>query len=249
MLSEKEKTEYVYKELCEWVKQYFKTFPDKNAVVGISGGKDSTIAAALLVEVLGPEKVIGVSIPNGEQSDISDVNKVFDLLPINRIDVNIFEAYNSIINQVSWSHTRQSIENLPPRLRMAVLYAVAQNENGLVINTCNYSEEYLGWSTKWGDNAGDVSIFMGITKTRVCAIGELMGLPKDLVYKVPSDGLCGKTDEEKFGFTYEVLDNYIKEGVCIDKATINKIEQLHSNTKHKDLSSVIPHHIFSIEYM
>ena len=228
--------------IISWVKEFYFNFDaDKKAVIGISGGKDSTIAAAILCKALGKDRVIGVSIPNGEQGDMADVDAVFELLGIKRYTVNILDAYSSILNQVALTPTRQCIENLPPRLRMSVLYAVAQNENGLVANTCNLSEDYIGWSTKWGDDSGDFALFTEYTKTEVCAMGEYLGLPENLVYKAPSDGLCGKTDEDKFGFTYEELDGHIRKTLNLPYETIDKIQIKHKMSKHKDLSTVIPH--------
>ena len=228
--------------IISWVKEFYFNFDDyKKAVIGISGGKDSTIAATILCKALGKDRVIGVSIPNGEQGDMADVDAVFELLGIKRYTVNILDAYSSILNQVALTQTRQSIENLPPRLRMSVLYAVAQNENGFVVNTCNLSEDYIGWSTKWGDDAGDFALFTEYIKTEVCAMGEYLGLPENLVNKAPSDGLCGKTDEDKFGFTYAELDGYIRKTLDLPYEIMGKIQIKHMMAKHKDLSMVIPH--------
>lgn len=218
------------------------------AVVGISGGKDSTIAAALCVEALGADRVIGVLMPNTVQNDIDDSIRVCDLLEIEWHVIDIGNAYYNIVHEISCDYLSQRPQiqsphenpmiktNLPARLRMATLYAVAAlYPNSRVVNTCNYSEDYVGYSTKYGDAAGDFSPLGNLTVHEVLEIGDDLGLPYDLVHKVPSDGMCGKSDEDNLGFTYEELDDYILNGVnCkTDWETIKKIEKLHKATRHK----------------
>ena len=215
------------------------------AVLGISGGKDSTIAAALCVKALGKENVIGVMMPNGVQSDINDSYEVCSILGIEHITANIGNAFTSICEEVGESlwmyggaHKAENHPmiktNLPARLRMATLYAVAAIfPNSRVVNTCNYSEDYVGYSTKYGDAAGDFSPLGSMTVREVLAIGDALGLPYDLVHKAPSDGMCGKTDEDNLGFTYEQLDDYILHTRYVDLDTIEKIERLHRATRHK----------------
>ena len=124
--------------------------------------------------------------------------------------------------------SRQTTVNLPPRIRMSTLYAVSQSVNGRVANTCNYSEDYVGYSTRYGDMAGDFSPLGKLTVQEVKAIGKYLGLPENLVEKVPSDGLTSKTDEDNLGFTYTALDRYIREGVCEDEQTKARIDRLHN---------------------
>lgn len=226
------------KDIIVWIRKFFAVFPlETVAVIGISGGKDSLVCAKLLVEALGKDRVVGVSIPNGEQSDIEDVNRIFDLLRIKRVDINIKSPYEDIISELKSQNiepTDQCTSNLPARLRMCALYSIAQSLGGLVCNTCNYSETYIGWETKYGDAAGDFSPLGNITKTLVCEIGKTLGLPEDLVNKTPSDGLCGSSDEEAFGFSYDVLDKYLNdEKDVVSKDIVEKIEKLHKYSEHK----------------
>ena len=208
------------------------------AVLGISGGKDSTIAAALCVKALGKENVIGVMMPNGVQNDIGDSRAVCELLDIFALEVNIEEAYKGIVDNIAiWTVRSNTMvkTNLPARLRMSTLYAVAAlYPNSRVVNTCNYSEDYVGYSTKYGDAAGDFSPLGGLTVREVLEIGDALELPYDLVHKTPSDGMCGKTDEDNLGFTYEQLDTYLLGAHdLVPDEICKKIEHLHKTTRHK----------------
>ena len=230
--------------LLVWIREWFEVNGKGcNAVIGISGGKDSSIVAALCVEALGRERVIGVLMPNGEQSDIEFSHKLVNHLGIEHYVVNIQEAYKGLLGALPSAITPsvQSLTNLPPRLRMATLYAISQSRNGRVANTCNGSENYVGYSTRYGDDAGDFSPLGYFTVAEVIAIGKLCNLPEDLVLKVPSDGLCGKTDEDNLGFTYAVLDKYIRTGVCEDAATKARIDMLHERNLFK--LKTIPYYI------
>lgn len=231
----------------EKIVNFIKDWFDENgktakAVIGISGGKDSSIVASLCIEALGIERVIGVLMPNVTQDDINDALELVHWLRLDYKIVNIGTAYHAILSQLISGRgiyidtdSPQLQQNLPPRLRMATLYAVAQGipEGGRVINTCNRSEDYIGYSTKYGDCAGDMSPLGAYTVDEVLAIGDILNLPKHLVHKAPSDGLCGKTDEDNLGFTYEVLDKYIKTGICENEETKEKIDYLHKINKHK----------------
>ncbi len=212
----------------EWIRAFFEeNGKDCNAVVGISGGKDSSIAAALCVEALGKDRVIGVLMPQGEQHDIDMAYLLVNHLGIKYYVVNIKNTVDSILAAMpkDLPLSVQAKTNLPPRIRMSTLYAVSQSVNGRVANTCNLSEDWVGYSTRYGDAAGDFSPMSHLTVTEVKEIGYLLGLPKELVDKTPIDGLCGKTDEENLGFTYAELDVYIRTGVMEDpekKALIDK---------------------------
>ena len=218
--------------LIAWIRDWFdKNGKDCNAVIGISGGKDSSVVAALCVQALGKERVIGVLMPNGEQSDIDCSKKLVAHLGIENYICNIQDAYQGVLSclqSAGVEASRQTIVNLPPRLRMATLYALSQSKNGRVANTCNYSEDYVGYSTRYGDAAGDFSPLGKLVVREVKEIGKYLGLPIDLVEKVPSDGLSGKTDEDNLGFTYAVLDKYIREGVCDNEQTKARIDRLHA---------------------
>ena len=202
-------TEKIIKDTKEW---FDKNFPTGNAVLGISGGKDSTVTAKILCEAIGKDRVVGVLMPNGEQKDIADSERVCELLGIRSMTINIRLAYDAILAGLSdyAVPTTQTKENLPPRLRMTTLFAVAQTYNGVVINTGNYSEYMLGWFTFGSDTCGSWAPLLDYTCTEVIEIGLHLGLPEDLVKKIPSDGLCGHSDEEKFGFSYADCDRYLR---------------------------------------
>ena len=217
------------KDQCvEWIRQFFEeNGKGCNAVIGISGGKDSSITAALCVEALGKDRVIGVLMPNGEQADIDMAKLLVKHLDIRHFIVNIKDAVDGVTNAIPFELSEQSRINLPPRIRMSTLYAVSQSNNGRVANTCNLSEDWVGYSTRYGDSVGDFSPCSHLTVQEMRAVGRVLGLPKVLVEKVPSDGLCGMTDEDKLGFTYAELDRYIREGVIEDQEMKARIDRLH----------------------
>ncbi|MBR6566911.1 MAG: NAD(+) synthase [Spirochaetaceae bacterium] len=218
----------------DWIRSFFQeNGPDCNAVVGISGGKDSSVVAALCVEALGKERVLGVLMPCGEQHDIDMAYKLVKHLGIRHYEVNIKEAAEALKASIPFELSRQSLVNLLPRIRMTTLYAVSQSFNGRVANTCNLSEDWVGYSTRYGDAAGDFSPLCNLTVQEVKEIGRALGLPADLVDKVPIDGLCGKTDEDNLGFTYAELDRYIRTGEIENQATKARIDQLHQQNLFK----------------
>ena len=220
----------------EWIRNFFETNgKDCNAIVGISGGKDSSIVAALCVEALGKDRVIGVLMPCGEQSDIDCAKLLVNHLGIKSYTINIKDAVNGILGNMpdGFETSIQTKTNIQPRVRMTTLYAVGQSNNGRVANTCNMSEDWVGYSTRYGDAAGDFSPISDFTVTELKQIGQVLNLPNELVNKTPIDGLCGKTDEENLGFTYEVLDRYIRTGVCKDPNIKNKIDEMHERNKFK----------------
>jgi len=223
-------------EVIKWIQKYF----DENgngcsAVVGISGGKDSSTTAALCVKALGTERVYAVLIPQGEQHDIGYSKELVSYLGIKHSIVNIKDSVDALlssINEGGISANRQAVINIPARIRMATLYAVSAVVNGRVANTCNLSEDWVGYATKYGDGAGDFSPLSQLTVAEVKAIGRTL-LPEKFIEKTPEDGLSGLTDEENLGFTYKVLDRYIREGVCEDLAVKEKIDRLHNLNLHK----------------
>lgn len=219
-------------EIVEWIRNYFrKNGPDCNAVIGISGGKDSSIVAALCREALGNGRVIGVLMPQGAQSDIDVARELVTHLGIKSFEINIAEAVNTLLTNgraAGLCDSKQARVNLPARIRMATLFMVSQSMNGRVANTCNYSEDYVGWATLFGDGAGQFSPLGRLTVTEVKAVGRELGLPEKFIEKAPADGLTGKTDEDNFGFTYEFLDKYIRTGdFGGDSATAAKINRMH----------------------
>ena len=223
--------------IIKWIQKWFEiNGKGCNAVIGISGGKDSTVCAVLLVKALGKDRVIGVLMPNGAQADINDSYKVCEVLGINKYVINIDQAYRHILRAIGFNLidvSRQTEENLPPRLRMSVLYAVSQSVNGRVCNTCNLSEDWVGYSTRYGDSVGDFSPLSNYTVTEVKEIGHYLGLPDELVDKTPIDGLCGKSDEENLGFTYAELDQYIRNGILPSPKKKEIIDRRHERNLFK----------------
>lgn len=226
--------EKVKNDCVEWIREFFKeNGPDCNAVIGISGGKDSSVAAALCVEALGKGRVIGVLMPCGVQHDIDMAELLVKHLGIRHFVVNIKDAVEGLKSSIPFELSEQSRINISPRIRMATVYAVAQSYNGRVVNTCNMSEDWVGYSTRYGDAAGDFSPLCNLTVQEVKAIGRVLGLPDVLVDKVPIDGLCGKTDEENLGFTYAELDRYIRTGEIDDPEKKAVIDDKHRKNLFK----------------
>lgn len=223
--------------VVDWIRQWF---ADNglgcNAVIGISGGKDSSVVAALCVEALGKDRVIGVLMPNGNQSDIDDAWALIKHLDIKSYCINIGPTVDTLLANLYGSQievSEQTKINLPPRIRMSTLYAISQSCNGRVACTDNASESFIGYSTRWGDNVGDFAPLLHLTSDEVVALGDELGLPYELAHKVPSDGLCGKTDEDNFGFTYDQLNCYIKHGYCHGLESQKRIENLHNKNIFK----------------
>ena len=227
-------------EIITWIQNYFrKNGPDCNAVVGISGGKDSSIVAALCCEALGNGRVIGVLMPQGVQDDIDVARDLVKHLGIKSFEINIAETVNTLLAKgriAGPCDSKQARVNLPARIRMATLFMVSQSMNGRVANTCNASENFVGWQTVGGDGFGQFSPLSKLTVTEVKAVGRELGLPEKFIEKAPADGLTGKTDEDNFGFTYEFLDKYIRTGEFGgDTATAAKIDRMHEANLFKDL--------------
>lgn len=226
----------VKNECVKWIQDFFEeNGKGCNAVVGISGGKDSSVTAALCVEALGKERVIGVLMPCGEQHDIDCAKQLVTHLGIKHYIVNIKSAVDGLIDAMpnDMEILPQTKTNLPARIRMSTLYAISQSNNGRVANTCNLSEDWVGYATRYGDGAGDFSPISQLTVAEVKAIGVVSNLPHNLIEKTPIDGLCGKTDEENLGFTYAVLDKYIRTGVCENIVIKDRIDKMYAANRFK----------------
>lgn len=226
----------VARECTAWIADWFeKNGPGCTAVIGISGGKDSSVTAALCCAALGRERVFGVLMPQGEQPDIDYSQALCEHLQIDHVTVNIGDTVQAVLDAIGdqLPISDQTRINLPSRIRMATLYAVSQSKNGRVANTCNLSEDHVGYSTRYGDSAGDFSPLSRLTATEVRAVGRALGLPPRFVDKVPTDGLCGQTDEEKLGFTYATLDAYIRDGVLPPPDVKERIDRLHRLNRFK----------------
>lgn len=223
--------------IINWIREYFKAQPNaKGAIIGISGGKDSSIVAKLLVEALGKERVFGVLMPNGEQKDIADSLRVVDILGINYKIVNIEKAYNGLLENIEENSVSADAKiNIPPRLRMTTLYAIGSSIHYRICGTGNKSEAFVGYTTKWGDNAFDFNPIGDLTTEEVIAVGDYLGLPYELVHKTPNDGLSGQSDEEKLGFSYKQINDYIEQGSCGNEEIDEKIKFKHEYNKHKGI--------------
>ena len=246
------------KNIKDWIKEYFvNNGPDAKAVLGMSGGKDSTITAKLLCEALGPERVYGVIMPEGEMKDQELAEDICRVLGINYSIINIKPAIDALYGSLSEATLNTSnpqiYTNTPARIRMTTLYAVAAEVGGRVVNTCNRSEDYVGFATKYGDLAGDFSVLQNYYVRWVREIGYALGLPYSWVNKTPDDGMCGQSDEDKFGFTYDVLDDYLIDDIIPEYDIYKKIEEMHNCNKHKDVirllrPSVKTKHLADKEY-
>lgn len=231
-------TKRVTEELVDYIKHWFDTNAnDCKAVLGVSGGKDSSIVAALLVKALGKERVIGVMMPDGVQSDINDSIDLINYLGIKSVTINIQDANMALYKEIGMENisiSEQTSVNMPARMRVVALYAVSQSCNGRVIGTANLSESYIGWNTRWDlSNCNDLNPIAGLTVEEVKAVGRKLGLPDRFIDKVPSDGLCGSTDEDKLGFKYHDLDKYIRTGICEDIEVKQKIDTMHNKNLFK----------------
>lgn len=239
--------------ICTWIKNYFvENGPNSKAVIGISGGKDSTVAAMLLVKALGAKRVLGVMMPQSTQTDIDDSRKVCECLGVNSVEIDIGPACSALYRQIdeAWDFDHQCEKlpvvgtNTPSRIRMATLYAMAGIVGGRVVNTCNWSEDFVGYSTKYGDLAGDFAILSRYAVREVitmgCVLAKEFNIPVELIAKTPSDGMCGKTDEDNLGFTYDTLDSLLLDGVVPEYEVYKNIQERHKRNEHKTRAIRLP---------
>lgn len=229
-------------EIERFIKDYFvqNGTPDTKAIIGISGGKDSTIAAALLVRALGPDRVVGVMMPNGYQNDIDDAKRVCEILGIQHYLVDIGDSLATLYNRLlSVAPDAENplppvvITNTPARIRMATLYAIAGLVGGRVCNTGNASEAFIGYTTKYGDLAGDFALLKNLTVRDIYAIGDYLELPMNLVHKSPADGMSGKADEDNTGIPYDAIDDYLINDIYPEQSIYEKMIAAHQRNLHK----------------
>lgn len=239
----------VKEEIVQWIQEWFRdNGRNCNAIVGVSGGIDSSVVTALCVEALGRNRVVGVLMPCGEQKDIKYGYYLCGQLGIRFDEINIKNAVDGVVKSLKSGVTiypilsSQTMINLPARIRMVTLYAYSQSMNGRVANTSNLSESWVGYDTRYGDSVGDFSPLFNLTKAEIFEIGKELDLPECLLYRTPADGLCSQTDEERWGFSYEVLDKYIRTGECEDEKIKEKIDSMHE----KNLFKMLPMPCFTL---
>ena len=221
-------------QIIDWMTEFKNKNNVKGVVLGLSGGKDSTVVAMLAKKVFG-NNVLAVSMPNGDQKDISDVQAIIKSLELTAVTINIKNTFDQLIYDTHMNISEKAKTNIAPRIRMTVLYSIAQSYGYLVIGTGNKSEAMIGWTTKFGDSACDFNPIGHLTCSEVIEIGkelaEEFGLDVSYIVKKPADGLTSKTDEDNFGFTYEELDNYLLYN--IEGPNIDKIKSMIKWTEHK----------------
>lgn len=240
----------IYRKIKKDWKEWAERTNTSKMVIGISGGKDSSVVAAAAVSIFGEENVIGVLMPQYVQSDIDYSKELVKFLNIDSLTIDIGRAVESIITTIAITTNKilisdNTLINLPARIRMSTLFAVAQSAGGKVINTCNLSEDMVGYSTLFGDNAGCYAPISELTVTEVIELGKFLSLPEHFLIKPPADGLCGKTDEEKLGFSYSELDNFIRHNEGTEEFK-NKILDLYNKNKFKLEIVQIPHPVLNL---
>ena len=225
--------------IVKWIKDYFKKPENKSskAIIGISGGLDSSLNAVLCKEAIGAVNVIGVLLPNGEQHDIDDAYSVAAHLDITHYEINmkpVIDAFYKALDDAGLTPNEMVYRNTPARMRTAFLYAVCAIENGRFCNNGNLSEVFLGWRTKGADTVGDFAPIKNLTKTEIIAVAKETELLSKHINKIPEDGLSGRSDEENFGFSYELVDKLIRAGSIDDKALMEKMLKMNAAGKHKE---------------
>lgn len=224
--------------VVDWIKSYVKNSGSKGVVIGNSGGKDSAVVIALCVKALGKENVLTVAMPcSSTPQDLEDAKLVADTFGIKMLTVDLSSVYENLCLEIESTITNEipsevSI-NIRPRLRMITLYAIAQQHSLLVAGTGNACEQFIGYTTKWGDNASDFNPIAEFTVSEVLEIGKILGVPDKIINKAPNDGLGLGSDEEKIGITYKEIEEYITTGKKANPSSVEKIEKMHKQTEHK----------------
>lgn len=222
--------------IIEFIKDYYNKYNFKGAVLGISGGKDSAVVAALLTKALGSKNIIGVTLPcHSKEQDKKDAKIISDYYNIKLYNLDLTDIYDAFNNkfkkEFNINPSKDSDINIKPRLRMTSLYYIAQSFEGyLVVGTSNLSESYVGYFTKGGDNVCDISPLGNLTVSEVVKVGEYLNVPKEVLYKAPSDGISNQTDEDKLGVTYDEIERHLNGE---DTPNKDKILRLHNSSRHK----------------
>lgn len=234
------------KKIVKFIRNYYQENHLGGAILGISGGKGSGVVAALMVEALGKENVIGVTLPchskNVDKTDAKLVSDYYGFELINFDLTQIYDIFHLELKQLG-NFTEQQKENsdinLKPRLRMSTLYYLAalyteiKKKPYLVVGTSNKCELYVGYFTKGGDSVHDIAPIADLTVEEVIKIGEYLKVPEKVLYKTPDDGLSGKSDEEKLGITYKEIANYMEDPNLVSEQSRKKIEQHYKRNQHK----------------
>lgn len=228
----------------KWIKEFVKTTKAKGVVVGNSGGKDSATVIAMATRALGKENVLTVAMPcNSIKEDLEDAKLVSDTFGVEFISVDLSNTYNELETTISDALEKNDLNeeskiNMKPRIRMTTLYTIAQSLGYLVIGTGNLSERMVGYTTKWGDSASDFNPIANFTALEVLEIGKYLGVPDKIINKAPSDGLSGKSDEEKMNVTYKQIEEYIETGKTDSNDAMEIIKKMNEFSKHK--RSLVP---------
>ena len=241
--------------IIKWLKDIVPIMKSDKVIIGISGGKDSTVCAALCVEAFGKDNVYGILMPNGEQADIEDAKKVCEILDIKYNIINISYIYKTFMNYIEFSTdislSKESLINLQPRIRMTILYTLAQTLGMRVCGTGNLSEKTVGYFTKWGDGAYDFNPIGNLTSKEVVEIGLTYdNIPKELILKTPTDGLSGMTDEEKLGISYDSIHNYLRDYKNFNNVDEkNKIKNKEIGATHKNRPPIIYPDVWGVNFL
>ena len=225
------------KDIEKFLKNYLENNGMNTYVLGVSGGVDSSLCAALARNAVGKDKLHCLIVPiDSAKEDIEDaLTLVKDLdLKYDIIDASeTFHTYLKDFEKCCMSFDRSTLGNLKARMRMSILYAVAQNERGLVIGTDNADERCVGYFTKYGDGACDILPIAHLVKAEVVEASKILGIRTSLAERVPTAGLYeGQTDEKEMGVSYKDLDAYVL-GKEVNETAKKRIQYLERISEHK----------------
>lgn len=227
-------TNLICDELVKWLKQKVKDAKADGVVFGLSGGIDSAVIAGLAKKSF-PDNSLGVIMPcYSDQIDEEHGILVAKKLNLKTTKVDLSNSFDVLLQSMTEeSKNKMATSNLKPRLRMTTLYYLAQNNNYLVIGSSNKSELTVGYFTKHGDSGVDLLPLASFVKSEIRDLARFLNIPEIIVEKPPTAGLWeNQTDESEMGFSYDVLDKYIKTGEGPEEI-VNKIKRMNSISEHK----------------